>query len=100
MHDAPGSVRVIDKFRGLAAAGETLTLDDEGRAEIGAVHVADAARILLDATEPVANVAAETLTVAQVAALARGEDPAAVAQPRCRFLSPSAYEHDVAGYLA
>jgi nucleoside-diphosphate-sugar epimerase len=100
MHDAPESVTVIDKFRRLAAAGEELTVDDGGRAEIGAVHVADAARILLDADEPAANVAAETVTVAQVAALARGEDPAAVARPRCRFVSPYRYDHDLAGYLA
>jgi nucleoside-diphosphate-sugar epimerase len=100
MHDAPESVTVIDKFRRLVAAGQELTLDDGGRAEIGAVHVADAARILLDASEPVANVAGETVTVAQVAALARGEDPSAVAQPRCRYLSPFRYDHDIAGYLA
>src|SRR3954471_17702323 len=100
MHDAPESVTVIDKFRRLVAAGEELTLDDGGRAEIGAVHVADAARILLDASEPVANVAGETVTVAQVAALARGEDPSAVAQPRCRFVTPFRYDHDIAGYLA
>src|SRR3954452_11988455 len=42
MHDAPESVTVIDKFRRLVAAGEELTLDHGGRAEIGAVHVADA----------------------------------------------------------
>jgi hypothetical protein len=40
------------------------------------------------------------VTVAQVAALARGEDPSAVAQPRCRYLSPFRYDHDIAGYLA
>src|SRR3954447_25696896 len=99
-HDAPESQTVIDKFRRLAAAGETLTLDDDGRATMGAVHVDDPARIPLDAGEPVANVAAETLTVAQVAALARGEDPSAVAQPRCRFVTPYRYDRDVASYLA
>src|SRR5919107_2217262 len=68
-HEAPESQTVVDKFRRLAAAGEELPLDDGGRATIGIVHVADAARILLDATEPVANIAAETMTVGQVAAL-------------------------------
>jgi nucleoside-diphosphate-sugar epimerase len=38
---------VIDKFRRLVAAGEPLTVDGGGRATIGAVHVQDAARILL-----------------------------------------------------
>jgi nucleoside-diphosphate-sugar epimerase len=99
-HDAPESVTVIDRFRRLAAAGEELTVDDGGRAEIGAVHVEDAARILLDADERAANVAAETVTVGQVAALARGEDPAPAPRPRCRFVSPFRYDHDLAGYLA
>jgi nucleoside-diphosphate-sugar epimerase len=97
-HDAPESVTVIDKFRRLAAAGEALTVDDP-RATIGAVHVGDAARIALDTTEPVAHVAAETVTVGQVAALVRGEDPAGAPAPRYRFTTPFAYDHDVAGYL-
>jgi nucleoside-diphosphate-sugar epimerase len=92
-HEAPESQTVVDKFRRLAAAGEPLTLDDGGRATIGIVHVSDAARILLDAGEPVANVAAETVTVAQVAAWARGEDPAAAPGPAWRFTSPFDYEH-------
>ena len=51
-HDAPDSQTVVDKFRRLAAAGEPLTLDGGGRATIGAVHVADAARLLLDCPVP------------------------------------------------
>ena len=54
-HDAPDSQTVIDKFRRLAAAGEPLTLDGGGRATIGAVHVADAARLLLDCAVPPAR---------------------------------------------
>ena len=91
---------VVDKFRGLAARGEELPLDDGGRATIGVVHVADAARILLDAEDPAANVVADTVTVGQIAALARGEDPAGAPGPAWRFTSPFDYEHDLAGYLA
>ena len=90
---------VIDKFRELAARGEELPLDDGGQATLGVVHVEDAARILLDATEPVANVAAETVTVGQIAALVRGEDPGGAPRPAWRFTSPFTYEHDLAGYL-
>src|SRR3954468_9339863 len=90
---------IVEKFRELAARGEPLPLDDGGRATIGVVHVEDAARILLDATDPVANVAAETVTVGQVAALARGEDPGQALQPGWRFTSDFTYEHDLAGYL-
>jgi nucleoside-diphosphate-sugar epimerase len=90
---------VVDKFRELAARGESLPLDDGGRATLGVVHVADAARILLDAVEPVSNVAAETVTVGQIAALAQGRDPASVPAARWRFTSPFTYEHDLAGYL-
>jgi dTDP-glucose 4,6-dehydratase len=103
-HDAPDSQTVIDKFRRLAAAGEPLTLDGGGRATIGAVHVDDAARVLLDHPVPepggVANLnlAAETLTVADVAALAEGLAPAGGAAwtvvPRVE------HEHSVAEYLA
>jgi nucleoside-diphosphate-sugar epimerase len=100
-HDRPESQTVIDKFRRLAAAGEPLPLDDGGRATIGAVHVADAARILLDAPAvpgiTAENVAADTITVAGVAALARGEEPGT--PPAWTFSSPFAYRHDVAGYL-
>jgi UDP-glucose 4-epimerase len=101
-HEAPESQTVIDKFRRLAADGRELTLDGGGRATIGAVHVADAARILLDCPvgDPVAayDVAAETLTVADVAALAEGGEPAGGA---AWSLPPAfEYEHDVAGYLS
>jgi nucleoside-diphosphate-sugar epimerase len=102
-HDAPDSQTVIDKFRRLAAAGEPLTLDGGGRATIGAVHVADAARLLLDCPVPepggaaAFNLAAETLTVADVAALAEGREPAGGA---AWTLAPQLdYEHTVAGYL-
>ena len=103
-HDAPDSQTVIDKFRRLAAAGTALTLDGGGRATIGAVHVADAARLLLDCPVPppgeaaAYNLAAETLTVADVAALAEGREPPGGA---AWTLSPQLeYEHDVAAYLA
>ena len=103
-HEAPDSQTVIDKFRRLAAAGTELTLDGGGRATIGAVHVADAARLLLDCEIPelggvaAYNVAAETLTVADVAALAEGREPAGGA---AWTVAPQlAYEHRVAGYLA
>ena len=101
-HDGPESVTVVDTFRRLAAAGEPLPVEDGGRAAIGVVHVDDAARILLE-TEPregvsAANVAAETLTVADVAALAEGRKPAGEAA--VTFTSPFAYRHRVADYLA
>jgi UDP-glucose 4-epimerase len=100
-HADPASQTVIDKFRRLAATGEALPLDDGGGATIGAVHLDDATRILLDSPwEPgvaAANVAAETLTVADVAALARGETPAG--EPACTFVTPFAYRHRVDGYL-
>jgi UDP-glucose 4-epimerase len=101
-HARPESQTVVDKFRRLAAAGEPLTLDDGGRATIGVVHAADAARILL--SSPVAggiaaaNVAAEAVTVADVAALARGEEPSG--QPACTFETPFAYRHWLAGYMS
>jgi UDP-glucuronate 4-epimerase len=91
-HDAPESQTVVDKFRRLAAAGEPLTLDDPA-ATIGIVHVDDAARILLEADNPVANVAAETVTVGQVAAWAHGKDMSATPAPRWRYVSGFDYEH-------
>ena len=103
-HDAPDSVTVVDKFRRLAAAGAELTLDGGGTATIGAVHVADVARLLLDCPVPEpggvehANVAAETLTVADVAALAEGREPAGGAA--WTAASTFEYEHSVAAYLA
>jgi UDP-glucose 4-epimerase len=96
-HSAPESQTVVDKFRRLAEAGEELPLDDGGRATIGVVHVADAARILLEAKPGAENVAAETVTVADVAALARGEEPAGGAA--YTVASPFQYEHRLADYL-
>jgi nucleoside-diphosphate-sugar epimerase len=88
---------VVDKYRRLAAAGEDLPLDEDGRATIGVVHVDDAARILLEATPGTANVAAETVTVADVAALAQGEQPRGDAG--VTFVSPFSYAHRLEGYL-
>ncbi len=96
-HEGPESQTVVDRFRRLAAAGEDLPLDDGGRATIGVVHVEDAARILLDAPPGPANVAAETITVADVAALARGDEPTGT--PAWTAATPFAYEHRVADYL-
>jgi nucleoside-diphosphate-sugar epimerase len=96
-HDAPESQTVVDRFRRLAAAGEELPLDDGGRATIGVVHVEDAARILLDAPPGPANVAAETVTVADVARLARGEE--ARDTPAWTATSQFEYRHALAEYL-
>lgn len=103
-HAGSDSQTVVDKFRRLAAAGEPLTLDGGGRATIGVVHVADAARLLLDCPVPepggiaAYNLAAETLTVADVAALAEGREPPGGA---AWTLAPQLdYEHGVAEYLA
>ena len=100
-HASPESQTVVDKFRRLAVAGEALPLDDGGRATIGAVHVDDAARILLEAPwtggVAAANVAAEAVTVADVAALAEGREPAGGAS--CTFASPFTYRHSLAEYL-
>jgi nucleoside-diphosphate-sugar epimerase len=100
-HSRPESQTVVDKFRRLAASGSPLPLDGGGEATIGVVHVSDAARILHAApTESgisVANVAAESATVAAVAALAEGREPGA--GPACRFLTPFHYSHRLADYL-
>ncbi len=100
-HARPESQTVIDKFRRLAATGEPLPLDDGGRATIGAVHIADAARILFESPwsdgVAAANVVAETVTVADVAALACGQSPARARSST--YTSPFTYEHDLAGYL-
>jgi nucleoside-diphosphate-sugar epimerase len=100
-HSRPESQTVVDKFRRLAADGEPLTVDAGGTAAVGVVHVEDAARVMLElAPEPgvrAANVAAETLTVADIAALAEGRQPAGGA--RCTFASPFSYRHAVADYL-
>ena len=96
-HERPESQTVVDRFRRLAEAGEELPLDDDGKATIGAAHVEDAARILLESDPGVANVAAETITVADVARLARGEAPGD--QPAFTVRSPFDYRHTVRGYL-
>jgi len=100
-HDRPESQTVVDKFRVLAARGEPLPLDGGGQATIGVVHVDDVARILLEAPGgggiSAANVAAEAVTVADVAALAEGREPAGGAS--VSFGSPFRYEHRVADYL-
>lgn len=96
-HTRPESVTVVDKFRRLAAAGEPLPLDDGGRATIGVVHVDDAARIFLEAHDEVANVAAETISVGDVAALAEGRPPTGATA--WTVASPYRFEHRVADYL-
>jgi UDP-glucose 4-epimerase len=96
-HDSPESQTVVDKFRRLAAAGEELPLDDGGAATIGVVHVDDVARILLEAPGGVANVAAETVTVADVAGLARGGERRG--GESFTVYTPFTYEHSLAGYL-
>ena len=93
-HDEPEHVTVVEKFRRLAAAGRPLPLDDGGRATVGLVHVADAARILLESPPGVHNVVAETLTVADVAALAEGRRPTGV--PARTYRSPFAYRRRLA----
>jgi nucleoside-diphosphate-sugar epimerase len=96
-HDRPDSQTVVDRFRRLAAAGEELPLDDGGAATIGVVHVDDAARILLEAPPGPANVAAETITVADVSRLARGE--ARRDEPSFTVSTPFSYHHTVEQYL-
>jgi nucleoside-diphosphate-sugar epimerase len=100
-HARPESQTVVDKFRRLADAGEPLPLDDGGRATIGVVHVEDAVRIMLDSPREagisIENLAAETLTVADVAALAHGARPSERAA--CEYRSPFTYRHRLAEYL-
>jgi UDP-glucose 4-epimerase len=100
-HARPESQTVVDKFRRLAAEGEELPLEDGGRATIGVVHVEDAARVLLQSPlQPgisVDNVVAETRTVADVAALARGERP--TGEAAWTFASPFEYRHRLEDYL-
>lgn len=96
-HDRPDSLTVVDKFRRLTAAGEKPSLDDGGRATIGVVHVEDAARTLLEAQPGPSNVAAETITVADVARLARGEERRD--EPAFIVASPYEYRHRVEDYL-
>jgi nucleoside-diphosphate-sugar epimerase len=96
-HERPESQTVVDRFRRLAEAGAEPPLDDRGKATIGVVHVEDAARILLESDSGVANVAAETITVADVGRLARGEEPAD--EPAFTVRSPFDYRHTVREYL-
>ena len=100
-HERPESQTVVDKFRRLAAEGEPLPLDDGGEATIGVVHVGDVARIMLESPTrsgtSIDNVVAETLTVADVAALARGDRP--TGERACTFRSRFGYEHGIADYL-
>jgi nucleoside-diphosphate-sugar epimerase len=96
-HERPESQTVVDRFRRLAEAGAELPLDDGGKAAIGVVHAEDAARILLESDPGVANVAAETITVADVARLARGEEPAD--EPAFTVRSPFDYRQTVREYL-
>ena len=98
-HERPESQTVVDRFRRLAAQGKRLPLDDGGRATIGTVHVDDVARIMLDwrGETVTANVAADTVTVADVAALATGAEPPGGAS--CSFGSPFVYRHAIADYL-
>jgi nucleoside-diphosphate-sugar epimerase len=83
---------VVERFRRLVAAGEPLTVDDPG-VTIGVVHVDDAARILLEAGPGAGNVVSDTVTVGQVAALARGEDLASAPPPAWTYASDFDYEH-------
>jgi nucleoside-diphosphate-sugar epimerase len=96
-HSAEESQTVVDKFRRLVAAGEELPLEDGGRATIGVVHVDDAARILLGAKPGTENVTAETVTVADVAALAHGEEARGAAA--FTFASAFSYRHRLADYM-
>jgi nucleoside-diphosphate-sugar epimerase len=100
-HERSESQTVVDKFRRLAAVGDPLPVDDGGRATIGVVHVADVARILLESPGgggvTFANVAAETVTVGDIAALARGEEP--TGRPAFTFSSPFRYDHRLEEYL-
>jgi UDP-glucose 4-epimerase len=99
-HDAPESQTVVDKFRLLVAAGEQPTVDD-AETTIGVVHLEDAARILLAAPHgsgvSTANVAAESVTVGDLARLATGAEPSG--RPACRYTSPFQYAHRVEDYL-
>jgi nucleoside-diphosphate-sugar epimerase len=100
-HSRLESQTVVDKFRALARAGEPLPLDAGGRTTIGVVHAEDVARIMLASPRSpgifAANVSAETLTVADVAALAEGRRPEG--SPACRFVGPFEYRQRVADYL-
>lgn len=100
-HARAESQTVVDKFRRLAAAGRPLPIEDGGSATLGVVHVEDAARILHQAPSApgvtIANVAAESVTVAGIAALAEGKEP--VQGPGCSFATPFSYSHLLGDYL-
>jgi len=100
-HEEPESQTVVDRFRRLAMAGDELPLDDGGQATVGVVHIEDAARILYQAPhEPgvtIANVSAESATVAGIAALAEGRHPGD--GPAASFATPFEYRHRLADYL-
>jgi UDP-glucose 4-epimerase len=100
-HPNPENQTVVDKFCRLTRAGETLPVDEGGKATIGVVHVDDAACIMLGSPgEPgvtASNVAAETVTVADIAALARGEE--ATGGAACSFETPFTYRHRLADYM-
>jgi UDP-glucose 4-epimerase len=100
-HERAESQTVVDKFSRLAAAGKPLPVDEGGRATIGVVHTEDVARIMLESPSrrgiSIDNVAAETLTVADVAALASGHRP--TGGPAATFRSRFRYEHRVGEYL-
>jgi len=99
-HGRPESQTVVDKFKRLAAEREELPLDDGGGGTIRVVPVEDAARILLESPRApleIENVVAETATVADVAALVRGEQPAG--EPAWTFASPYEYRHRLAEYV-
>jgi UDP-glucose 4-epimerase len=101
-HSAPEHQTVVDKFCKLAAAGEPLPLDDGGKATIGVVHVEDAACIMLNSPSQAgvaaANVAAESVTVGDIAALVRGEEPGG--NPRFTVDTPFDYRYGLRDYLA
>ena len=88
---------MVDKFRLLVERGEEPQLDDGGLATIGVAHVEDAARALLSAKPGPSNIAAETITVADVARLARGE--ASQDEPAFTVASPYEYRHRLESYL-
>ena len=96
------SQTVVDKFLRLAADGRPLPLDDGGQATIGVAHVDDVARILQEAPAragvSVANVAAETVTVADVAALATGRQPEGA--PAFEIETPFDYHWQISEYAA
>jgi nucleoside-diphosphate-sugar epimerase len=100
-HERAESQTVVDKFRRLAAAGRPLPLEGGGSATVGVVHVEDVARILYHAPSApgvtIANVAAESVTVAGIAALAEGRKP--TDGPAYSFATPFVYEHPLTEYL-